>query len=72
MDTITRCGIISGNKFHQIPTFLKDMCFCRDLKLELDIDSGWFSQTVRYRITGPADEVNSICRYIKACIEAQG
>lgn len=62
-------GIIEGNRFQKIPTFLRNLCFEYDLKLELSVDSGWIKQTVRYTMIGPKHLINLAKSVINVAIK---
>lgn len=62
--------ILSGPKFAKLPRLIKDGCWERGLKLEMEVDKGWIRETVRIKVTGPAVRVNDFKRAVYWAIES--
>jgi hypothetical protein len=69
MANTTIKGIIEAGRWTGIPKFLKDVCFFNDVKLIMDIDKGWLTETVRYQISGDSKAVNSVRDDIREALE---
>ena len=50
------------------PTFLKNECWTRNLRIEIEVDKGWFTETARFKITGPAESVKKLQRDVYAAV----
>ena len=60
---------VEGPKWADFPGFLKKICFGNDLKLEMDIDKHWISETVYFKITGPESMLIAVEKIINETIK---
>lgn len=52
-------GYVTAPRFAGVPTFIKNLCHMLDLNLDIDVDTGWITQTTRYTICGAEETVRS-------------
>lgn len=62
-------NVVEGPKTARFPTALKNLAFMYDLELTMDVDSGFWFETVRYTVTGEEDKVYDFWDHVKFAIE---
>lgn len=60
--------IIEGPRWARFPSYLKDECWERGLKLSLDVDKGFIRETVRFEVSGSQDAVDSFRKHILVAV----
>jgi hypothetical protein len=62
--------VFEGPRWLRIPKFLKDECWERHLKIEIEVDKGLIRETVRFDISGPLEKVERLKGDAYAAIQA--
>ena len=65
-------GIITAPRWMKVPTALRNICFERAVKCDLDIDKGWITETVRFTLTGDKQKIAALRWSIRSVIEESG
>jgi hypothetical protein len=48
---------VEAPKFANVPTFLKNLAWQLGLNIEIEVDKGFFRETVRFKVEGDEDKV---------------
>lgn len=67
--TATMDGIARGPRWIGLPSFLRNIAHVHGLKITMDIDKGWFKETVRYTLAGPLKELKQAEWKIDAAVK---
>ena len=60
---------IEAPKFAGVPSFLKTTAWQLDIEIKVDVDSGWWFETVRFEVNGEENKVRKFQRILKQAIE---
>ena len=69
-DIVIARSVVEGPKCAKLGSFLKDEAFMLALDIELDVDRGWFRETVRYKVTGLRSKVLTFSDRVRASLKA--
>lgn len=51
-----------GPRWAKVPSFLRDLAWRLNLRIEIETEKGWFRERVRARVHGPVDAVKEFER----------
>jgi hypothetical protein len=69
MEIIEKKASIEASRFAKVPRLLRDVAWYLDVKLEMDIDKGWFSETIWYKVIGEESKVKQFNELVIKSIE---
>jgi len=69
MEIIEKKASIEASTFAKVPRLLRDVAWYLDVKLEMDIDKGWFSETIWYKVIGEESKVKQFNELVIKSIE---
>ncbi len=68
-DEPTFAGYIEAPRWAGFPAFMRNECWLRGLKLEMEVEKGWLRESVRYRVKGNADDLSKLVGDIRDAIK---
>jgi hypothetical protein len=48
---------VEAPKFANVPTFLKNLAWQLGINIEIEVEKGWFRETVRFKVEGEETKV---------------
>lgn len=55
---------ITGLKCTNFPSYLRDVAFLNNLKLEIDVEKHWIRETTRFKLIGDKDVLEKVIKEI--------
>lgn len=50
--------VFKAPKFARLPTFIKDECWKRGLRVDMEVTKGWIRESVRIKVSGDKTKVH--------------
>lgn len=63
-------SVIEGPRWAGLSTFMKNSAHMAGVELDLDIDKGWFTETIRFTVQGTKEKVLSFLKAMDRSVEA--
>lgn len=61
--------IFTGPRSSGFPTFIRNLCWQGNLSCEMEVDKGWFRETVRVKIRGEGREIDGMRHKVHAALK---
>lgn len=60
---------VEAPKFANVPTFLKNLAWQLDLNIDIEVDKGFFRETVRFKVEGDEEKVRKFASVFNKAAE---